>query len=39
MLQVAVTRTIKNHFVVLIIDAIYFDNEFWRSMKNKFQKY
>ena len=44
MLQMAVTGTIKNYFVVwilheMIIDEIYFDNEFWCSMKNKFQKY
>ena len=41
MLQMAVTRTIKNYFVVwtldgMIIDEIYFDNEFWCSMENKF---
>ena len=23
----------------MIVDEIYFDNEFWYSMKNKFQKY
>ena len=44
MLQMAVAGTIKNCFVVwtphgMIIDEIYFDNEFWCSMKNKFQKY
>ena len=44
MLQMAVTGTIKNNFVVwtpheMIIDEIYFDNEFWCSMKSKFQKY
>ena len=44
MLQMAVTGTIKHCFVVwtpheMIIDEIYFDNEFWCLMKNKFQKY
>ena len=44
MLQMAVTRTIKNYFVVwsphgMIIDEIHLDNEFWCSIKNKFQKY
>ena len=44
MLEMAVTGTIKSCFVVrnphgMIIDQIYFDNEFWCSMKNKFQKY
>ena len=44
MLLMAVTGTIKNYFVVwtphgMIIDGIYFDNEFWYSTKNKFQKY
>ena len=44
MLLMAVTRTIKNYFVVwtsngMIIDETYFDNEFWCSMKNKFQNY
>ena len=44
MLQIAVTGTHKNCFVVctphgMIIDEIYFDNEFLCSMKNKFQKY
>ena len=44
MLQMALTRTTKNYFVIwtphgMIIDEIYFDNEFWCSMKNKFQKY
>ena len=44
MLQMAVTRTIKNYFVAwtpngMTIDEIYFDNEFWYSMKNQFQKY
>ena len=44
MLQMAVTGTIKNYFVVwtpqgMIIDEIYFDNESWCSTKNKFQKY
>ena len=43
MLQMAVTGTIKNYFVVwtphgMIIDELYFDNEFWCSVKNKFQK-
>ena len=43
-LQMAVTGTIKNYFVVwnphgMIIDEIYFDNEFWCLMKNKSQKY
>ena len=23
----------------MIVDEIYFDNEFWCSMKNKFEKY
>ena len=41
MLQRPVTGTKKNYFVVLtpdgmIIDEIYFDNDFWCSMKNKF---
>ena len=43
MLQMAVTGTIKNYFAVWtphrIIIEIYFDNEFWWSMENKFQKY
>ena len=44
MLQVAVTGTIKKYFVVwtphgMIIDEIYFDNEFWCLMKSKLQKY
>ena len=44
MLQMAVTGTMKNSFVVwtphgMTIDEIYFDNEFWCSMKNEFQKY
>ena len=44
MLQMAVTGTIKKYFVAcathgMIIDEIYFDNEFWCSMKNTFQKY
>ena len=44
MLQMAVTRTMENYFVVwtpheMIIDQIFFDNEFWCSMKNKSQKY
>ena len=44
MLQMAVIGTIKNYFVVwtpheMIIDEIYFDNEFGSSMKNKFKKY
>ena len=44
MLQMAVTGTIEKYFVAcathgMIIDEIYFDNEFWYSMKNKFQKY
>ena len=39
----AVTGTIKNNFAVwtpheMIIDEIYFD-EFWCSMKSKFQKH
>ena len=43
MLQMAVTGTIKNYFVAwnphgTFIVEIYFDNEFWYSMKNKFQK-
>ena len=42
--EMAVTRTIKNYFVAgtpngMTIDEIYFDNEFWYSMKNQFQKY
>ena len=44
MLQMALTETITNYFVIwtphgMIIDEIYCDNEFWCSMKNKFQKY
>ena len=44
MLQMAVTGTMKNYFDTwtpngMIIDEIYFDNEFWCSMRNKFQKY
>ena len=44
MLQMSVTGTIKNYFVVwtphgMVIDETYFDHEFWFSMKNKFQKY
>ena len=44
MLQMALTGTIKNCFVDwtphgMIIDVIYFDNDFWCSMKSKFQKY
>ena len=44
MLQMDVTGTIKNYFNVwnphgMIIDETYFDNEFWYSMKNKFQKH
>ena len=44
MLQMTVHGTIKNHFVVwtphgMVIDEIYFDNQFWCSTKNKFQKY
>ena len=40
----AVSGTIESYFVAwtphgMIIDEIYFDNEFWFSMKNKFQKY
>ena len=40
----AVTGTIKNYFVAwtphgMIIDEIYFDNEFWCPIKNKLQKY
>ena len=43
MLQMAVTGTIKNYFVVwnphgIFIVEIYFDNELWCFMKNKFQK-
>ena len=41
MLKMAVAGTIKNYFVAwppygMIIDEIYFDNDFWCSMKNKF---
>ena len=41
MLKMAVTGTIKNYFVAwppygMIIDQIYFDNDFSCSMKNKF---
>ena len=44
MLQMSVTGTIKNYFVVwtphgMVIDETYFDHKFWFSMKNKFQKY
>ena len=44
MLKMAVTGAIKNYFIFwppdrMIIDEIYFDNEFWCSMKNKFQKH
>ena len=44
MLQMAVTGIIKNNFVVrtsqeMIVDEIYFDNEFWVSMKANFKKY
>ena len=44
MLQMAATETIKNYFVAwtphgMIIDRIYFDNEFWCSIKSRFQKY
>ena len=45
MMQMAVTGNIRNYFVLfwtphgIIIDETYFDNEFWCSMKNKFQKY
>ena len=44
MFQMAVTGTMENYFVVwtpheMIIDQIYFNNEFWCSMKNKSQKY
>ena len=40
----AVTLTTKNYFVVwtphgMIIAEIYFGNEFWCSIKTKFQKY
>ena len=43
-LQMAVTGTIKTYFVVLtphgmIIFQIYFDNEFWCSVKNKSQNH
>ena len=43
-LQIAITGTIKNYFVAwiphgMIIDEIYFYNEFWCSMKNEFQEY
>ena len=38
--QMAVTKNIKNYFEFgMIIDEIFFDNESWCSMKNKFQKY
>ena len=42
MLQMAVTGIIKNNFVVrtpqeMIVDGIYFDNEFWCSMKANFK--
>ena len=44
LLQMAVTETINSYFVVwtpngMIIDEIHFDNEFWCSTKNKFQRY
>ena len=44
MLQMAVAGTIKKLFCFwtphgMIIDEIYFDNKFWCSMKNKFQKH
>ena len=43
MLQMAVVGTIKNYFAVwipheMVIDDIYFDNEFGCSMKNKFKR-
>ena len=42
MLQMAVTGIIKNNFGVrtpqeMIVDGIYFDNEFWCSMKANFK--
>ena len=43
MLQMSISGTIKNYFVgwtsyETIVDKIYFDNEFYCSLKNKFQK-